>query len=142
MRDDVVQLVSDTHPFLANLLAGAFHLGGPLTFRLLSQSGHITAAGGNAVADEPCRRQRHEAFHRLHDQRRGPVREGRIDDRPAQDGGCHHGSGDRHPSRQPRGGQVHGEPDQDGERQRRVAQDHDQSSRSGRHRQHGQRPAS
>ena len=34
---DVVQLVSDAHPFLADLLAGAFCLRGLLALRLLSQ---------------------------------------------------------------------------------------------------------
>ena len=108
---------------------------------LISSISPTTAAGGNAVADEPGRRQRHETFHRLYGQRRGPAREGRVDERPAQSRGCRHGSRDRHPPRQPRGSKVRGEPDHEAEHQWDVAPGHDQPGPSGRHRQHRQRPA-
>ena len=63
--DDVVQFAGDADPFFADLLAGAFGFGGLLVAGLLGQAGQVAAARRDAVADEPARDQREEAFHGL-----------------------------------------------------------------------------
>ena len=52
--------------------------------RLLGQPGHVAPPGRDAVADEPARGQGRVTLHRLYGQRRGPARDGRVDERPAQ----------------------------------------------------------
>ena len=62
---DVVQLAGDANPLLADLLAGAFGLGGSRPLGLLGQAGQVAAARRDAVAGEPARHQRQEALHGL-----------------------------------------------------------------------------
>ena len=138
---DVVQFTGDAHPLLPDLLAGAFGLGGSRLLGLGGQPGQVAPARRDAVADEPACHQRQEAFHGPGGGGRVPGRERRVHERSAESRGAGRGGGDRHASRQARGGEVRREPEHDAERQRGVARGHDHRVSEGCRRQHRQWPA-
>jgi hypothetical protein len=62
VRDDVVQLLGNADPLLADLPTGSFGLFGLLACGLLAEAGLVPPSCRHRISDEPRRAERHKTF--------------------------------------------------------------------------------